>query len=277
LEHQQKLISELKKKAIEIRKRVIEMVAEAGIGHIGSDLSSIDILTVLYFHILKIDPQRPGWEDRDRFVLSKGHGCGALYTTLAKAGFFSEELLNTFMELDTNLPGHPDRNKTPGIEMNTGALGHGLPVSIGMALAGKIDRRSYRVFVLMGDGEQDEGSVWEGAMAASHFKLDSLAAIIDRNGLQLGGSTEDTMSLEPLDDKYRSFGWAVKIINGNDVEELMDTLSDLPFNKGKPSLIIARTVKGKGVSFIENRPEWHHRVPTEEEKLLAVRELGSVQ
>jgi transketolase len=271
------LISELKNKAIEIRKRVIEMVAEAGIGHIGSDLSSIDILTVLYFHILKIDPQRPGWEDRDRFVLSKGHGCGALYTTLAKAGFFSEELLNTFMELDTNLPGHPDRNKTPGIEMNTGALGHGLPVSIGMALAGKIDRRSYRVFVLMGDGEQDEGSVWEGAMAASHFKLDSLAAIIDRNGLQLGGSTEDTMSLEPLDDKYRSFGWAVKIINGNDVEELMDTLSDLPFNKGKPSLIIARTVKGKGVSFIENRPEWHHRIPTEEEKLLAVRELGSVQ
>ena len=277
MEHERKLIPGLKNKALDIRKRVIEMVAEAGMGHIGSDLSSIDILTVLYFHILKIDPQRPEWEDRDRFVLSKGHGCGALYTTLAKAGFFSEELLNTFMELDTNLPGHPDRNKTPGIEMNTGALGHGLPVSVGMALAGKIDRRGYRVFVLMGDGEQDEGSVWEGAMAASHFKLDSLTAIIDRNGLQLGGSTEDTMSLEPLDDKYRSFGWAVKIINGNDVEELVDTFSDLPFNKGKPSLIIARTVKGKGVSFIENRPEWHHRIPTEEEKLLAVRELGPGQ
>lgn len=274
MEHERKLISELKNKALDIRKRVIEMVAEAGMGHIGSDLSSVDILTVLYFHILNIDPQRPEWEDRDRFVLSKGHGCGALYTTLAKAGFFSEKLLNTFMELDTNLPGHPDRNKTPGIEMNTGALGHGLPVSIGMALAGKIDRRGYRVFVLMGDGEQDEGSVWEGAMAASHFKLDSLTAIINRNGLQLGGSTEDTMSLEPLDDKYRSFGWAVKIINGNDVEELVDTFSDLPFNKGKPSLIIARTVKGKGVSFIENRPEWHHRIPTEEEKLLAVQELG---
>ena len=277
MEHERKLIPGLKNKALDIRKRVIEMVAEAGMGHIGSDLSSIDILTVLYFHILKIDPQRPEWEDRDRFVLSKGHGCGALYTTLAKTGFFSEELLNTFMELDTNLPGHPDRNKTPGIEMNTGALGHGLPVSVGMALAGKIDRRGYRVFVLMGDGEQDEGSVWEGAMAASHFKLDSLTAIIDRNGLQLGGSTEDTMSLEPLDDKYRSFGWAVKIINGNDVEELVDTFSGLPFYKGKPSLIIARTVKGKGVSFIENRPEWHHRIPTEEEKLLAVRELGPGQ
>jgi transketolase len=263
----------LKQKATEIRMELLTMIYEAGTGHTGGSLSSTDILTVLYYQIMNVDPKNPKWEDRDRYVQSKGHSVEAYWAILADKGFFPKEELKTFSQFGTRLIGHPN-NKVPGVEMNTGALGHGLPVSVGMALAAKMDGKSYRVFTLMGDGEQAEGSVWEGAMAASHYKLDNLVAFIDRNRLQITGSTEDVMSLEPFGEKWRAFGWEVVEVDGNDIEQLVEVLEGAPKTAGKPTLIVANTVKGKGISFAENVAKWHHHVPSKEEYQLAMEELS---
>jgi transketolase len=266
-------ITFLKRKAAEIRMELLTMIYEARTGHTGGSLSSTDILTVLYYKVMNIDPSNPKWADRDRYIQSKGHSVEALWTILADKGFFPKEELKTFSQLGSRLIGHPN-NKVPGIEMNTGALGHGLPISVGMALAAKMDGKSYKVYTLMGDGEQAEGSIWEGAMAAAQYKLDNLVAIIDRNRLQITGSTEDVMGLEPLGDKWRSFGWEVVEVDGNDVEQLVEVFSTTPRVAGKPTMIVANTVKGKGISFSENQVAWHHKVPTEEQFKLAIDELS---
>ncbi|QBP42649.1 transketolase [Paenisporosarcina antarctica] len=266
-------ITFLKRKAVEIRMDLLTMIYEARTGHTGGSLSSTDILTVLYYKVMNIDPSKPKWADRDRYVQSKGHSVEALWSILADKGFFPKEELKTFSQFGSRLIGHPN-NKVPGIEMNTGALGHGLPISVGMALAAKLDGKSYKVYTLMGDGEQAEGSIWEGAMAAAQYKLDNLIAIIDRNRLQITGSTEDVMGLEPLGDKWRSFGWEVVEVDGNDIEQLVEVFSTTPRVAGKPTMIVANTVKGKGISFSENQVAWHHKVPTEEQFNLAIDELS---
>ncbi|MGN7940327.1 transketolase [Virgibacillus sp. 6R] len=266
-------ITFLKRKAVEIRMDLLTMIYNARTGHTGGSLSNTDILTVLYYKIMNIDPSNPNWDERDRYVQSKGHSVESLWAILADKGFFPKEELKTFSQFGSRLIGHPN-NKVPGIEMNTGALGHGLPISVGMALAAKMDGKSYKVYTLMGDGEQAEGSVWEGAMAAAQYKLDNLIAIIDRNKLQITGSTEDVMALEPLPDKWRSFGWEVIEVDGHDVEQLVDVFSHTPSVEGKPTMVIANTVKGKGISFAENVGAWHHHVPTKEEYDLAMEELS---
>lgn len=266
-------ITFLKRKAVEIRMDLLTMIYNARTGHTGGSLSNTDILTVLYYKIMNIDPSDPNWDERDRYVQSKGHSVESLWAILADKGFFPKEELKTFSQFGSRLIGHPN-NKVPGIEMNTGALGHGLPISVGMALAAKMDGKSYKVYTLMGDGEQAEGSVWEGAMAAAQYKLDNLIAIIDRNKLQITGSTEDVMALEPLPDKWRSFGWEVIEVDGHDVEQLVDVFSHTPSVEGKPTMVIANTVKGKGISFAENVGAWHHHVPTKEEYDLAMEELS---
>jgi transketolase len=270
---QLKSVEELKRKAIQIRMDLLNMVYHAGTGHTGSSLCNTDILTVLFYSIMKLDPKNPKWDERDRYIQSKGHAAESYYCILADLGFFPKEELKTYSKFGSRLIGHPN-NKVPGIEMNTGALGHGLSISVGMAIAAKKDGKAYRVFTLMGDGEQAEGSIWEGAMAAAHYKLDNLVGIIDRNKLQISGKTEDVMSLEPLADKWRAFGWEVVEIDGNDVGQLQQVLSDVPRVAGKPLLVMANTVKGKGVSFAENVPAWHHHVPKEAELKLALHELN---
>lgn len=263
----------LKRKAAEIRQSILTMIYESGTGHTGGSLSCTDILTVLYYRIMKNDPSIPLDENRDRYVQSKGHSVEAYWAVLADRGFFQAEELKTFSKFGSRLIGHPN-NKVPGVEMNTGALGHGLPVSVGMALAAKMDEKSYKVYTLMGDGEQAEGSIWEGAMAAAQYKLDNLVAILDRNRLQITGGTEDVMALEPLADKWRSFGWEVIEVDGNDVEQLVNAFEATPVKPGKPTLIMANTVKGKGVSIAENQAGWHHKVPTREEYEDAMAELS---
>jgi len=266
-------LAALRAEAARIRLRSLEMVHKAGVGHPGGDLSSTDILTALYSRILKVDPSHPDAPNRDRFLMSKGHSSAALYATLAHAGFLTEKDLDSYMMPGSKLNGHPDRNKVPGVEANTGPLGHGLPIAVGCALAAKLDNAGWRTFVLTGDGELQEGSNWEAAMSAAHYQLDNLTLIIDRNRLQQGAGTEETIRLEPLGDKWRAFGWHVAEINGHDYAALLNCFQSLPLADGKPTCVIARTVKGKGVSFIENRAEWHHRVPTEEELRIARREL----
>jgi transketolase len=265
---------DLKKEANRIRLRSLEMVHRAGTGHPGGDLSASDILATLYLKALNVDPGSPARPDRDRFLMSKGHSSAALYATLARAGFLADEDLDTYMSPGSKLNGHPDRNKIAGVEANTGPLGHGLPIAVGCALAAKLDGATWRTFVLTGDGELQEGSNWEAAMSAAHFQLDNLALIVDRNGLQQGARTEETVQLEPLDEKWRSFGWNVVGVDGHDHTALLDCFERIPSVKDKPTCIIARTVKGKGVSFIEDRAEWHHRVPTAGELRLARLELG---
>ena len=257
-----------------IRRTSLQMVHAARMGHPGGDLSAADILAALYTRVLRVNPRDPSWPDRDRFILSKGHCSAALYATLAYAGFFPVEQLSAYMKPLSPLNGHPDRNKIPGIEANTGPLGHGLPISVGAAKAAKITGARWRTFVLTGDGELQEGSNWEAAMAASQFGLDNLTVIVDRNRLQQGEETERTVALEPLAERWRAFGWAVKEIDGHDIAALVDTLRSVPFESGRPSCLIARTRKGCGVSFMEDRVEWHHRVPTAEELAAALRELG---
>lgn len=252
------------------------MLTRARLGHTGGDLSVADILTTLYFHILNIDPHYPNDPNRDRLVLSKGHCAGALYTTLAVAGFISLEELDTFAQPLSRLNGHPNRVKVPGVETNTGPLGHGLPVAVGMALSARLDRASWRTFVITGDGELQEGSNWEAALSAAHYRLDNLTLIVDRNGLQQGDTTENTMHLEPLAQKWSAFGWAVAEVDGHSISELLNTFQNLPLKQEKPTCIIAHTHKGQGVSFIQDRIEWHHRVPTEDELALALAELGEV-
>jgi transketolase len=262
----------LKNKARQIRKDVINMIYIAKTGHTGGSLSDTDILTVLYYNIMNIDPSNPKYEDRDRFILSKGHSVESFYCILADKGFFPKEELRTFSQFGSKFIGHPN-NKVPGVEVNTGALGHGLSIGVGMALAAKMNKKSYRVYTVMGDGEQAEGSVWEAAMSAAHYKLDNLIGILDRNKLQISGCTEDIMGLEPLSDKWRSFGWEVVEVDGNNVEELLKTFKSLPVKRDKPTIILAHTIKGKGVSYMENVAKWHHGVPSEEEYKTAINEL----
>jgi transketolase len=265
----------LRLKAIDMRKTVLRMIYEANTGHMGGSLSSIDILTVLFYRILKLDPAAPKWENRDRFILSKGHSVEGYYCILADKGFFPKEELKSFSKFGSRLIGHPN-NKIPGVEMNTGALGHGLSTGVGMALAAKMDKAANRVFVLMGDGEQAEGSVWEGAMAAAHYGLDNLVGIIDRNRLQISGDTEKVMRLESLRGKWTEFGWETTEVDGHDIEALVDVFGRVPLRPGKPSMIIANTIKGKDVSFMENVAKWHHGVPTEEQLRAAISELDGL-
>jgi transketolase len=265
----------LHKKANWIRLSAMTMTNHAKLGHTGGDLSSADILATLYLgEVLKVDPANPLWPTRDRFVMSKGHCSGAFYSTLSQRGFFNGEQLKTFMDPLSMLNGHPDKNKLAGVEANTGPLGHGLPISVGMALAARMRGESWRVFVLVGDGELQEGSNWEAAMCAQQYGLDNLTVIVDRNRIQQGDFTEKTIRMEPLADRWAAFGFAVTEIDGHDHLALLSAFTSAPREAGKPSCIIARTIKGKGVSFAEGRPAWHHGVPTREQLDLAAKELG---
>ncbi len=267
-------VEKLEKIAKDIRKNIFKTICNGGGGHIPASLSIVDILAVLYYHILKIDPKKPDVPARDRFILSKGHACVALYAVLADRGFFAKEHLDTFGRRGSILGGHPDMHKVPGIEASTGALGHGFPFGVGVAFAGKMDKKDYRVFVLVGDGECQEGSVWEAALFASQHKLDNLTVIVDYNKLQAMDRLDKIISLEPLADKWKAFGWEVREVDGHDIPKLRDVFSGVPFVSGKPNLIIAHTIKGKGVSFMENVPIWHFRLPNEEETRIICNELG---
>lgn len=248
---------ELKLKAAEARKLMTETLILAGCGHPGGAFSSVDVLVSLYFNILNIDPQNPKKSDRDIFILSKGHSSVALYTVLALRGFFDLEVLKTFRQDNSILGGHPDMHKVPGIEMSTGSLGHGLSAGIGISLADRLDKKDRKVFVMLGDGETQEGSIWEAAMSASHFQLANLVCIVDRNRIQIDGFTENIMRLESYKAKWEAFGWACMEIDGHNHEEIVKALNSVPFHQEKPSLIISNTIKGKGISFMENNPEWH--------------------
>lgn len=267
-----KKAQELEIKAARIRKRLLEVVYHAKAGHIGGGLSSLNILTALYFHTLQVDPKNAQNPNRDRFIMSKGHCVEALYCILEEKGFISKDMVDTYGTYKTILAGHPTI-KVPGIEVNTGALGHGLSIGVGLAIAAKMDKKAYRTFVLMGDGEQGEGSIYEAAMAASHYKLDNLTAIIDRNGLQISDSTERVMSLEPLSKRWAALGWEVTEINGDNMTDILNALDSLNYNNNKPHLIISKTTKGKGISYMENILKWHHGVPKESEYQEALTEL----
>lgn len=269
----EKLVRELEAKAVKLRKVMIQMIAKHGSGHCGPALSCLDLLVALYFHLLKVNPKDICWEERDRFILSKGHGCAALYVVLAEKGFFSAEVLDNYCSYESILAGHPDCRKIPGVEASTGSLGHGLPMGIGMAFAARADNKMYRVFVLLSDGEMDAGSTWEAAMSASHYRLDNLIALVDRNDLQVSGPTAEVMNIEPLVEKWRSFNWFVDEINGHHMGEIITSVKRATNNKGRPTVIIAHTIKGKGVSFMENRVEWHYRAPTLKEAKQALKEL----
>jgi transketolase len=268
-------LGELRSTANAIRRRNLEIIHAAGIGHTGGDLSAADILTALYFAVLEVDPALPDAPERDRYIQSKGHASGVLYTTLAAAGFIPDSLLDAYMAPGSPLNGHPDRKKVPGVETNTGPLGHGLPVAVGTAIAAKLDRSRRRTFVLCGDGELQEGSNWEAIMAAAHHGLDNLVLIVDRNRLQQGARTEDTNGLDPLDAKLAAFGWSVREIDGNDIPALLEVFDAVPFSADRPNAVIANTIKGRGVSFMEDRVEWHHKVPTADELERALRELSA--
>jgi len=248
------------------------MIGRARLGHIGGDFSTTDILTTLFFALLRLDPRHPAAASRDRFILSKGHCSAALYSTLALRGFFPVENLTTFMQPLSALNGHPNRRKVPGVEANTGPLGHGLPIGVGCAAAAKLAKASWRTFVVLGDGELQEGSNWEAAMCAGHRRLDNLVAVVDRNRLQQGARTEDTNRLEPLADRWRAFGWETVECDGHDHAALYEAFV-APMN-GRPRCVIAKTIKGKGVSFIEDRVEWHHKAPSPEQVDLALKELA---
>ena len=266
-------IVDFEEKARQIRKNIIEQVYSAKSGHLGGSLSIADIMTVLYFKELNIDENNPKWEKRDRLVLSKGHCTPALYASLAERGFFEKEKLKTFRNINSNLQGHPDMNKVPGVDMTTGSLGQGLSVANGMAIAGKIDNKNYRVYCILGDGEIEEGQIWEAAMAANKYKLDNLCVIIDNNNLQIDGTIEEVMSSYPIDEKFKSFGFQIINIDGHDIDEIMKAFEVARNIKGKPTCIIAKTIKGKGVSFMENQVGWHGKAPNEDEYRQAINEL----
>ncbi|GLQ54301.1 transketolase [Devosia nitrariae] len=267
------VIATIRDKALWIRRRSFQMVYEAQLGHPGGDFSAADILATLFFGVLRYDPERPDDPGRDRFVMSKGHCTGAFYSVLAAAGFFSESELSTYMQPLSRLNGHPNRNYLAGVETNTGPLGHGLPVATGIAIAGQIDAAGFRTFVLTGDGELQEGSNWEAALTAGHRRLENLTLIIDRNRLQQGARTEETASLDPLDDKWRAFGWQVEVVDGHDHAQLLEVLSASPRGRGRPLCVIANTFKGKGVSFMHDNVAWHHGVPNKEQYEQAMAEL----
>ncbi len=266
--------NELEIKSIEYRKTILDIIYKSGAGHTAGSLSCIDILNVLYNNILKINPNNFKTIDRNRYVQSKGHTVEALYTVLCDNNFFTKEDLNTLNKFNSHFIGHPTR-KVPGIEHNTGALGHGLSVAVGMAIGFKLDNKPFKVYTLLGDGELSEGSIWESLLSANKYELDNLVIIVDRNGLQITGKTEEVNPVEPLIDKFLSFGLSVKQVNGNSVSELDTILNQVPFNEKKPNLIIANTIKGKGISFIENQVVWHHKLPTDVEYKKAIEELNN--
>jgi transketolase len=265
---------ELRRKSIEYRRKILTYIVGAKAGHTGGSLSCIDILNVLYNYVLRVSPESFRSPDRDRYIQSKGHCVEALFVVLADKGFFPESDLNTLCRYKSHYIGHPTR-KVNGVEQNTGALGHGLPLSVGTAIAAKMDDRDYRVFTLLGDGELPEGSNWEAALTAAHYKLDNLCAILDYNKLQITGPTAEVCNTEPIDKKFESFGWSVRHVNGHDLEALQEAFDQLPFEAGKPSFIIAHTIKGKGVSYMENQVKWHHGVPDAKQYAAAMEELDS--
>jgi transketolase len=266
-------VKELKRTANTIRQDIIRMLGEAKSGHPGGSLSAADIVACLFFHELRLDPARPQWPERDRFVLCKGHAAPVLYAALAERGFFPKEELQGLRKLNRMLQGHPDMRKVPGVDMSTGSLGQGLSVANGMALAAKLDRKDYRVYALLGDGELAEGQVWEAVMAAAHYRLDNVTAIVDKNGLQIDGPVAEVLSSEPLPEKFSAFGWHVLETDGHDIEGLLAAFSRAREEKKRPSVIIASTVKGKGVSFMENQVGWHGSTPNAEQEAQALREL----
>uniref|UniRef100_A0A7C4YS63 Transketolase n=1 Tax=candidate division WOR-3 bacterium TaxID=2052148 RepID=A0A7C4YS63_UNCW3 len=267
-------IEMLKEIAKKIRRSIIDTTYLAGSGHPGGSLSAVELLVYLYFYKMRYDPKNPGWEERDRFVLSKGHATPLIYSVLAYAGFFPEDDLKHFRKLGSHLQGHPSHLDTPGIEASTGSLGMGLSIANGIALAGKMDKKDYRVYVLLGDGEIEEGQIWEASMTSSRYKLDNLTAILDNNNLQIDGKVSDIKNPYPLKDKWLSFGWEVFSIDGHSFEEIHDAFTASENVKDKPKMIIAKTIKGKGVSFMENNYEWHGKAPKEEERLKALKELS---
>lgn len=265
---------ELKKTANVVRQDIVKMVHAASSGHPGGSLSAADIMTALYFEIMDIDPENPKKDIRDKFVLSKGHAAPVVYATLARRGYFPVEELMNLRKTGAMLQGHPDMKGTPGVEMSTGSLGQGISVSVGMALAGKLNNDGKNVFTLLGDGELNEGLVWEAAMAAAHYKLGNLIAFVDYNGLQIDGKNDDVMGIKPLDKKFESFGWDVQIIDGHSIEAIVEAVNKAKTLADKPSMIIANTVKGKGVSFMEDQAGWHGKAPSDEELEKAIAELG---
>ena len=267
-------MNELKVLSYDLRKHVVDMIIAGNGGHFGADMSIMEILVELYMKQMNISPENKDLDNRDRFVLSKGHSVESYYAVLAKKGFFPmEEVISTFSQFGSKFIGHPN-NKLPGIEMNSGSLGHGLPVCVGMAMAGKMDRKDYRVYVVMGDGELAEGSVWEGAMAASHYCLDNLCAVVDRNRLQISGCTEDVMGHDDLHERFRSFGWhVIDVADGNDIDQLDAAFEEAKTVKGKPTVLIANTVKGCGSPVMENKAAWHHKVPTAQEYSEIIRDF----
>lgn len=263
--------------ALNIRRDILRLIRAGEAGHSGGALSSVEILTALYFKLLRVDPQNPNWPQRDRFVLSAGHKCLVLYSALAERGFFDKSVLDTYGALDSKIPGHPNMHKLPGVETNTGALGHGLAIAGGMAIGLKLDRSEAKVYVLMGDGELAEGSNWEAAAAASMHRLDNMIVFVDRNKLQISGPTIEVMSYEPLDERWRSFGWAVRVIDGHDLNAIIHTAQQAPFEKGKPSVIIADTIKSKGLSFAEGKVNYHYWKAKPEELEQAERDLDEIE
>lgn len=267
-------IKDLEQKALAIRRHVVQMVGAAGSGHPGGSLSAADIVTALYFDVLRLDPARPDWPDRDRFVLSKGHAAPLLYAALAERGFFPVDELESLRRLGGRLQGHPDMKKLPGVEMSTGSLGQGLSAANGMALAGKLDGKDYRVYVVLGDGEIQEGQVWEAAMAAAHYKLNNIIAFLDYNGYQIDGPVQEIMNPEPVAEKWWAFGWRILQIDGHDMNAILAAVKDAQTTEDRPTMIVARTVKGRGVSFMEGQVDWHGKAPKGEQVDAALVELG---
>ena len=264
----------LEERSNQIRINIINMLEKSQSGHPGGSLSLAEIMSVLYFKEMNIDPTNPKWEDRDRFVLSKGHGAPVLYAALAEKGFFPKEELNSLRKIDSMLQGHPDMKGTPGVDMTTGSLGQGLAAANGMALAGKIDNKDFRVYSIIGDGECQEGLIWEAAMLAAHYKLDNLTVFLDYNGLQIDGKNKDIMNIDPIDEKFKSFGWNVLKIDGHSIDEITEAIDKAKKTKEQPTIIIANTFKGKGVSFMENQAGWHGKAPSADEASKALEELG---
>jgi transketolase len=272
-----KEILKLEFTALNVRRNILRLIKAGEAGHVGGALSSAEIMTALYFNLMKVDPKNPKWPQRDRFVLSAGHKCLVLYSVLAEKGFFDKSILDTYGSLDAKIPGHPNMHKLPGVETNTGALGHGLSIAGGMAMGLKMDRSDSRVFVVMGDGELAEGSNWEAAAASSMHKLDNMIVFVDRNKLQISGPTVDVMSYEPLDERWRSFGWGVRVIDGHNFETIINTVNQAPFEKGKPSVIIADTIKSKGMSFAEAKVSYHYWKAKSEEMVQAEKDLDLIE
>ncbi|MPQ43141.1 transketolase [Clostridium tarantellae] len=267
-------IENLKFMSQTIRKDIISMLTASASGHPGGSLSSADIITTLYFHEMNINPNNPKDSNRDRFVLSKGHAAPVLYSALARRGFYSVDELVTLRKFGSNLQGHPNMHDVPGVDMSTGSLGQGISAAVGMALAGKIDNKSYRIYAVLGDGELEEGQVWEAAMAAAHYRLDNLTIFIDFNGLQIDGDIKEVMNPCPIDKKFEAFGWNVEVIDGHDYEEIINALEKARKTKGTPTCIVCNTIKGKGVSFMENQSAWHGAVPNKEQCEKAIKEIG---